>query len=210
MPHPLPSLKSSLQKRLEGAARIGVLAVGSTIRGDDAAGMLVADRLEARLQIADCKLQIEQQERSDPSVSGGGAPVPPPVLDVARTGNLKSEMPLVRIFRGETAPENLTGEIKTYQPTHLIIIDSAELGLAPGGSALIDPDDLRNGRTFSTHGLPITVMVHYLLNSFSKDACKVVIIGIQGDCLEFGHPVHPAVSAAAVQLADDILAACHV
>lgn len=40
------SLKTKLKKRLEGAKRITILGVGSELRGDDAAGMLVAGELK--------------------------------------------------------------------------------------------------------------------------------------------------------------------
>ncbi|MFB3892319.1 MAG: hydrogenase 3 maturation endopeptidase HyCI [Phycisphaerae bacterium] len=155
-----PSL--NLRKRLEKARRIAVLAVGSTIRGDDAAGMLVADHL--------AELRAAPSDR-------------------------------LRIFRGETAPENLTGEIKAWKPTHLVIIDSADLGLAVGQATLIEPDDIRNARSFSTHGLPVVMIIRYLLEFL---ACKVTVIGIQPHCLEFGRPVHPDVAAAARRLAEEI------
>lgn len=93
--------------------------------------------------------------------------------------------PKVRIFIGATAPENLTCEIKKYKPTHLIIIDSAELHKKPGTIALLDPNKI-GGVTFSTHNLPVKVMADYLIKSID---CKIIIIGIQPKSLEFGSSV---------------------
>jgi hydrogenase 3 maturation protease len=88
----------------------------------------------------------------------------------------------VRVFIGETAPENLTGEIKKYQPTHLIIIDSAEFGAKPGTIKLLNPDEI-GGTSFCTHSLPLKVMTDYLLQSFKFE---VITIGIQPGTLAFG------------------------
>ena len=70
----MSGLKTSLKNRLEGAAKIAVLGIGSLLRADDAAGMLVAEEVEKRC------------------------------------GKTKGK-PEVKVFFGETAPENLTGEI---------------------------------------------------------------------------------------------------
>lgn len=90
--------------------------------------------------------------------------------------------PEVRTFLGATAPENLTGEIKRFAPTHLIVIDAADLDAEPGTITLMDPDSI-GGTTFCTHSLPIKVMIDYLLDSFE---CHVTIVGVQPKTLEVG------------------------
>lgn len=97
-----------------------------------------------------------------------------------------------KVFLGSTAPENLTGEIKKFNPTHLIIVDIVETGDKPGAIVLIDPKDA-GGISFSTHRLPLKMMVEYLLK-FLK--CKVIIIGIQPKTLALGsQPSQEAVKA---------------
>lgn len=87
-----------------------------------------------------------------------------------------------KIFYGGTAPENFTGEIKKYKPSHLIIIDAADTGNEPGTIVFIKPEELA-GISFSTHMLPIKIMIDYMLQSFE---CKVIVLGIQPKNLEFG------------------------
>ena len=87
-----------------------------------------------------------------------------------------------KVFIGETAPENLTGEIKKYKPQHLIIIDSADMGKKAGAVELIDADKAA-GLSFCTHNLPIKIMADYLTND---TGCKVSIIGIQPKKISFG------------------------
>jgi hydrogenase 3 maturation protease len=148
-------LRETLQNKLENAKRVAVLGIGSQLRGDDAAGVLVAQQIE--------KIIVGKKTTSE-----------------------------VRIFIGDTAPENLTGEIKRFQPTHLIIIDSADFDAKPGDIQLINSKDI-GGTSFCTHMLPTVVLTDYLLQSFKFD---MITIGIQPRSLGFGaKPSKEAVAA---------------
>lgn len=81
----------------------------------------------------------------------------------------------LKVFIGATAPENLTGEIKRFKPTHLIIIDSADMRKPEGVAALIKTEEV-SGISFCTHQLPLSIMVDYLKESLG---CRIIILGIQ-------------------------------
>lgn len=86
------------------------------------------------------------------------------------------------VFSGGNAPECFTGAIKDFGPDLVLIIDAADMGLSPGEARSIDPDEV-SGVSFSTHMLPLKVMLDYL----SKEiGCRVAILGIQPGSLEFG------------------------
>ena len=138
------NLKATLKNRLKGAKRIALLSVGSELRGDDAAGILVGEEFKKSCKNLD-------------------------------KGNC-------RIFFGGSAPENFTGRIKQFKPTHLIIVDSADLRKKPGTIAIIDPKDV-GGFSFGTHQLPLKMMVDYMSQSLN---CKAFIIGIQPKNTGFG------------------------
>jgi hydrogenase 3 maturation protease len=181
----LQTLRTNLQQRLKGASRIALLGIGSELRADDAAGILVAERVQFR--IADCGLRIEEGTRGKSEIRN---PTTPPQADACcRVSFAKSEIKTasaqLAVFLGGTAPENLTGEIKRFAPTHLVIVDAADLDSEPGTITIMDPDSI-GGTTFCTHSLPIKVMIDYLLNSFE---CHVTIVGIQPQSLEVGAPV---------------------
>jgi hydrogenase 3 maturation protease len=159
----LQTLKTNLQQRLENALKIGVLGIGSELRADDAAGILVAQRVEELM------------------------------------GDKKTH-PQIETFIGATAPENLTGEIKRFAPTHLVIVDAADLDSEPGTITLMDPDSI-GGTTFCTHSLPLKVMIDYLLDSFE---CDVIIVGIQPKSLAVGASVSNEVLNAVQFLATTI------
>jgi hydrogenase 3 maturation protease len=138
-----------------------LLGVGSELRGDDAAGIRIAQRMESL------------------------------------------HLPGVSALDGGTAPENLTGEIRRLSPSHLIIIDSADMGDPPGAVRLLDPDDI-GGMSFGTHALPLSVLAGFL----SKETgCRVTIMGIQPRSLEFDAGLSREV-AQAVDEAIEALAAC--
>lgn len=107
----------------------------------------------------------------------------------------------LKVFFGATAPENLTGEIKRYAPTHLIIVDAADTGAEPGTIDYIKPEEVA-GISFSTHMMPIKILVDYLNQSFP---CEVTIIGIQPKVLSFGKSPSAEVKASASQVAASIV-----
>ena len=134
---------------------VAVLGVGSELRGDDAAGMLVSGRLEAHFQ-----------GRLNPSE--------------------------FRVFAGETAPENCSGELKKFRPSHLVIVDSADFGKDPGETVLASPEEITE-ISFTTHRLPLFVFTDYLTAEFP---CSIRILGIQPGTLELFHPVTARVQEA--------------
>jgi hydrogenase 3 maturation protease len=135
-----PSLSQRLRTSLQTADRIAVLAIGSDVRADDAAGLVAGQELQRMLAAA----------------SGRNPPV--------------------EVFFGGTVPENLTGQIRAFGPSHLILIDAADMGLPPGSVELLETKDILNTASFSTHSLPLSVLSDYLGRMLE---CQVLLIGIQ-------------------------------
>lgn len=156
----MENLSQALEKLLQKPSRIAILGIGSELRGDDIAGMLVAQELE--------KFSKES----------------------------KPKIPF-KVFLGGTAPENLTGEIKKYDPSHVIIIDTADMGEKPGFIGVLNPEDEKFCGSFSTHRMPCKVLIDYLKKSIG---CKVIMIGIQAKCVDFGKEPSEEVKAAVKKL----------
>jgi len=150
------NLKKSLSNSLKGAERIAVLGIGSELRADDIAGILVAQKLE----------ELQGQN--------------------------------FKVFLGYTAPENLSGEIRKFKPTHLIMIDTADIGKEPGEVKLFTPENV-GGISFSTHKLPVKIMAQFLQKDIN---CNVMIIGIQPKSLDFGKPVSSHVQRSVNEISD--------
>jgi hydrogenase 3 maturation protease len=107
----------------------------------------------------------------------------------------------VRLFGGETAPENFSGSILRFAPTHLLIVDAADIGLAPGDLADICPDDV-GGPSYCSHMLPIKIMVDYLVR---ETGAKVTLLGIQYRTLTFDGAMSPEVTEAVDAVCDTLL-----
>lgn len=150
----MANLKTILKQKLKDAKRIAVLGIGSELRADDAAGLIVAEELK-------------------------------------KIKNLK-----LKVFLGSTAPENFTGEIIKFKPTHILIVDSVDTDQKPGFILLINPDEV-GGVSFSTHMLPVKMMVDYLLASLE---CEIIIIGIQPKVLLFGETISKEVKKSTKQI----------
>ena len=104
-------------------------------------------------------------------------------------GSMRRE---VLALEGATAPENFTGLLRRFQPDLIIMIDAAHLDEQPGACAWLDWQTI-DGYSASTHGLPPSVLVKYLS---SEIHCRIGLIGIQPEHMEFDLPVSKPVEAA--------------
>jgi len=137
-------IKTILKDKLKNAQRVAVLGIGSQLRADDAAGLIIAKELKTRLKG-------------------------------------KKKRNLLKVFLGETAPENLTGQIKKFKPTHLIVIDAVDFHLKTGSLRVVDICT-EAGVSFSTHRVPIGILRDYLFKSIN---CETILIGMQPGSTEF-------------------------
>ncbi|MCX6802190.1 MAG: hydrogenase maturation protease [Candidatus Diapherotrites archaeon] len=87
----------------------------------------------------------------------------------------KMKLPKIETLLAGTAPENFTGKIRKLNPSHLIIVDAAEIAEKPGSIKIIDKGKIR-GCNFSTHSISASFLMDYVEKSIG---CKVVLIGIQ-------------------------------
>jgi hydrogenase 3 maturation protease len=109
----------------------------------------------------------------------------------------KSKKKRAKVFFGETAPENFTGSIKKFKPTHIILVDSADMGKPAGAIDIIDPERI-SGVTFSTHQLPLNILIDYLKKSLD---CQVLLIGIQPKGLKFNSKISAPAKKSSLMLA---------
>jgi hydrogenase 3 maturation protease len=130
-----------LKDKLLQAKRVIIIGVGSDIRQDDSAGVLVAQQLK---------------------------------------GFKGAKGVACKVLIGGTAPENYTSEIKRFKPSHVLIVDSAFMGLKAGQARLIDAQDETQAVSFSTHKLPFKVLADYLT---AELGCSVILIAIEPKAL---------------------------
>ncbi|MFA6321223.1 MAG: hydrogenase 3 maturation endopeptidase HyCI [Candidatus Omnitrophota bacterium] len=158
----MPNLEKFLKSRLTNANKVALLAIGSEFRGDDTAGILVADNVK--------KL-------------------------------LKTSKRNFKIFIGATAPENLTGDIKKFNPSHILLVDSVDFHDKPGSIVVLIPKDIGDGVSFSTHKMPAKVLMQYFAKSID---CDPILIGIQPLSVDFGVKPSKSVISSAKEVASAI------
>lgn len=112
--------------------------------------------------------------------------------------------PRLKIINGSTAPENFTGVIKKFQPDQVIIVDAADFHGMPGDIAVIDPQVI-GGVSFSTHMLPLKIMMEYLRQEVG---CNIFVLGIQPADFSFGGEISLEVKKAVQEIVDLIAFNC--
>ena len=142
----MADLAKHLEIKLKSAKRVAILGIGSQLRQDDAAGMLVSSFIDESIGRGPLRRRI-------------------------------------KVFYGGTAPENLTGEIKAFKPSHLIIIDTIDAGKKAGSIYLFKPEEIAGGASFSTHKMPAKVLMRYFTGELKSET---ILIGIQPKSIEFG------------------------
>ncbi len=80
-----------------------------------------------------------------------------------------------------TVPEDFTSEIKRISPQLLVIIDAAQMNLEPGEIRIVPKEKIPKV-TFSTHGMPLSILMNYL-KPFTG---RIILIGIQPKNMKFG------------------------
>ena len=98
----------------------------------------------------------------------------------------------------ETTPENWIAPLSKNPPQVLMVADAADMGL-PGGSVRRMNLEDTGGITFSSHGIPLSV----LLEPF-KNSVEIRVIGIQPERRGFGEGLSPEVSRAVQSVAQAI------
>ena len=79
-------------------------------------------------------------------------------------------------------PENFTDVLKRENPSNILIIDAALMGEVPGTLNIVNSEDISE-IGFSTHSLPMSVIVKYLTHYINTE---ILIIGIEPENIDFG------------------------
>jgi len=102
----------------------------------------------------------------------------------------------------ETVPENFLQQIIEFNPTHILLIDAAILGLEPGNARLINPNELTMFPAFSTHMLPLRIFCEYLAKTTKA---KIALLLIEPKKTDFGEGLTHKAKAAAQKITDTLL-----
>jgi hydrogenase 3 maturation protease len=95
-----------------------------------------------------------------------------------------------------TVPENFTGKVREISPDLLVLVDAADMGIAPGEFRVVAPEYI-DDVAFGTHALPLRLLIDYV-RPYSG---RILFIGIQPEQIDLGAGLSPAVTRGARRLA---------
>ena len=112
--------------------------------------------------------------------------------------NLKDRLPpRVLLLEAETVPESYLSDIEDFQPSHVLLIDAAFLGLKPGATCLVDAEKIADSSAVTTHLLPLRVFCEFIKQA---TGAKIALLLIEPKSMEFGEGLTVPVQAAANRL----------
>jgi hydrogenase 3 maturation protease len=153
---------------LRAARRLFVLGVGNPDLADDGAGCL-------------CVRLLGRRPARSPHIDGHGA---------------RGELEEIQVLDGGEVPESATGLIRKFRPTHVLIIDAAAGGHAPGTIFFMNKKKILDD-DLTTHRIPLSHLVRYLEKSVG---CRVILLGIEPGMIATGRTMSPEVNAAVLAL----------
>jgi hydrogenase 3 maturation protease len=103
----------------------------------------------------------------------------------------------VYLIECETVPESFLEPIIGFKPTHVLLIDAAFLGLKPGATRLIDPEQIAAFPAVTTHMLPLRIFCEYIAK---MTEAKIALLLIEPKNTEFGEGLTPEVQKAAEKI----------
>jgi len=113
----------------------------------------------------------------------------------------------LRVVSGGEAPENFTGQVRAFAPSHVLLLDAVDHGLAPGTAFIVDAGTITMG-DMTSHRLPLKLLMDFLAATMP---CRVVLVGVQPRTLRPGRrlsaPVRRTVAPLAAFLATEIAGA---
>jgi hydrogenase 3 maturation protease len=103
----------------------------------------------------------------------------------------------VSLLECETVPESFMQEIVDLKPSHVLLVDAAVLGLKPGETRLVFPEQVTDFPAITTHVLPLRIFCEYVTKMAEA---KIALLLIEPENTEFGEGLTPKVHAAAERI----------
>ena len=161
----------------------------------------LAEDLHHRLGENVVVMGIGNPDRAD---DGAGLRVAELLAEALPCGGPPGGRRLTVVLAGNV-PESFLGPAAAARPDTVLLVDAADMGAAPGSVALLEPEDVPGGATF-THRTPLGLLATFLSRETGAD---VFLLAIQPRSLEWGDPMSSEVEAVARHLSRILAAALH-
>jgi hydrogenase 3 maturation protease len=104
----------------------------------------------------------------------------------------------VCLLECETVPESFMQDIVDYKPSHVLLVDAAVLGLKPGETRLVFPEQITDFPAVTTHVLPLRIFCEYITKMAEA---KIALLLIEPQDTEFGEGLTAPVQATEEKIA---------
>jgi len=135
------------------------MGIGNYLKSDDGFGVYVVETLVKNYSNTHCELNLEKEVNS-----------------------VNEKLVLMNCG---VVPENFTDVLKRESPDRIIMIDAALMHQTPGTLRVVESDEISE-TGFSTHALPLTIIIKYIKTYIDT---QILIIGIEPTDLTFGEPL---------------------
>ncbi len=103
----------------------------------------------------------------------------------------------VLLLECETVPESYLLDIEKFNPTHVLLVDSAYLGLKPGEASLVDAEAIAGFSAVSSHVLPLRIFCEYVAQA---TGARVGLLLVEPVSMEFGEGLSAQIAVVAERL----------
>jgi hydrogenase 3 maturation protease len=100
----------------------------------------------------------------------------------------------VLLLECETVPESYILDIEQFRPSHVLLIDAAEMNLEPGSAKIVGAETIPKTSAVSSHVLPLSVFCEYLQKATSA---KIALLLVQPKSMDLEEGLTPEVQASA-------------
>ncbi len=101
-----------------------------------------------------------------------------------------------QVVDGGSVPENVVHRVRSMAPGRVLVVDAAEMELAPGEVRLVDDRLIVERFITTTHDLPIS----FLIEALRQTVPEVHFLGIQPSLIGFGVPLSATVERAVLDI----------
>ncbi|MEM3579039.1 MAG: hydrogenase 3 maturation endopeptidase HyCI [Candidatus Bathyarchaeia archaeon] len=108
----------------------------------------------------------------------------------------------VLLIECETVPESFIQQIVDFNPTHVLLIDAAVMGLEPGEWRLVKLEHLKVFPAISTHMLPLRVFCEYIVKTTKA---KIALLLIEPKQTDFGEELSSEIAASGKRIVNLLL-----
>ncbi|WP_067146137.1 hydrogenase maturation peptidase HycI [Methanobrevibacter olleyae] len=184
---------------LENCDSLLILGIGNDIRGDDGLGPYIINQLSLLKESilnnpdpANFKNNLNQNEPNNLDknedffdnvcdINTGNIPLDDGLnsyiceLNVDVNESLKKRLNKTFLIDGGSVPENFTGLIKKFNPSHIIIVDASLMNKEAGEINIVNKDNIVD-ISISTHSMSLAYLIKYLE---LENEFEILFIGIE-------------------------------